>query len=322
MTRIRPVVAADLEAVRAALVASWHATYDRFHGAAKVTEITDQWHSLAALSRQVGRPGSVFLMAEEAGRVLGSAYAHVDDADEVCLRRLYLAPGVEGRGLGTRLLDETLARLAERDVWLEVEPRNARAIRFYERAGFTLDRPAGSCGGRTDLDAVVMRRPDRPVARAATDADAQDLFGLITLAFADYPGCFVDPHDDYPDLVRPATSAAAAGTLLWVVEDARSRVRGCVGLKAAKDGVGELTKLYVRGDQRRKGLGAHLVALVEDAARRRGDTRLVLWTDTRFTTAHRLYERLGFARDGEARALHDVSGSWEYPYAKKLQFTD
>ncbi|WP_349367643.1 GNAT family N-acetyltransferase [Salinarimonas sp.] len=317
--RVRPVRAEDVEAVRAALVASWHATYDRFHGAAKVTEITDQWHSLAALSRQVDQPGGVFLMAEgEGGAVLGSTFAHVDDAGEACLRRLYVAPGAEGTGLGRRLLDETLARLAERDVWLEVEPRNEGAIRFYLREGFVLDRPAGSCGGRDDLQAVVMRRPSRAIARAALDADAQDLFGLITLAFAEYPGCYVDPHDDYPELVRPATSAAEKGALLWVVEDARGRVRGCIGLKASHEGVGELKTLYVRPDQRRKGLGACLVGLVEETARARGDRRLILWSDTRFTTAHRLYERLGFARDGEERALGDVSGSWEYPYAKEL----
>ena len=317
---VRPVRADDLQAVRTALVASWHATYDRFHGAAKVTEITDQWHSLAALSRQFDRPGSVFLLAETAaGDVLGSAFAHVDDAGEACLRRLYVTPGADGRGIGRLLLDETLARLAERDVWLEVEPRNEGAIRFYQREGFVLDRPASSCGGRTDLEAVVMRRPDRPVARAATDVDAQELFGLLTLAFAEYPGCYVDPHDDYPDLVRPGTSAAAAGTRFWVVEDVRGRVRGCVGLKAAgSDGAAELTKLYVRPDQRRRGLGAFLVRLVETAARARGDRRLALWTDTRFTDAHRLYERMGFVRSGPERALHDVSSSLEFPYAKGL----
>lgn len=315
--RVRPVRADDLDRVRAALVASWHATYDRFHGAAKVTEITDQWHSPAALSRQVDRPGSVFLLAEgQGGAVLGSAFAHVDDAGEACLRRLYVTPGVEGRGVGRLLLDETLARLAERDVWLEVEPRNEAALRFYQREGFALDRLL-SAGG--EHEAVVMRRPDRPVARAVVDADAQELFGLITLAFAAYPGCYVDPHDDYPDLVRPATRAAATGARLWVVEDVRGRVRGCVGLKAANaEGAAELKTLYVRPDQRRRGLGAHLVRLVETEARARGDRRLGLWTDTRFTDAHHLYERMGFVRTGPERALHDVSGSLEYPYAKPL----
>ncbi|MGP9818926.1 GNAT family N-acetyltransferase [Salinarimonas sp. NSM] len=318
--RIRPVGRDDLAAVRAALVASWHATYDPIHGAAKVTEITDRWHALPALSRQVDRPGTVFLMAEGAdGGVLGSALAHVDDGEEACLRRLYVTPGGEGRGLGRLLLDETLARLAERDAWLEVEPRNTRAIRFYEREGFVLDRPAQGCGGRADLEAVIMRRPERPIARAVVDADAQDLFGLLTLAFAEYPGCYIDPHDDYPEIVRPATRLSQAKTTFWVIEDRSGRVRACCGVKAPDaDGTAELTKLYVRRDQRRRGLAAHLVRLVEDAARAAGARRLVLYTDTRFTKAHRLYEHMGFSRFGEERALHDVSGSVEYGYGKAL----
>ncbi len=32
--------------------------------------------------------------------------------------------------------------------------------------------------------------------RPARDDDAQDLFGLLALCFADYPGCYVDPHED------------------------------------------------------------------------------------------------------------------------------
>ncbi|MGJ3265094.1 MAG: GNAT family N-acetyltransferase [Salinarimonas sp.] len=318
--RIRPVRAEDVAAVRAALVASWHATYDRLHGAGKVSEITDRWHALAALSRQVDQPGAVFLVAEdEEGAVLGSSLAHVADDGEACLRRLYVTPGAEGRGLGRRLLDETLARLAERDVWLEVEPRNERAIRFYEREGFVLDRRAEGCGGRDDLQAVIMRRPAGPIARAVVDADAQDLFGLLTLAFAEYPGCYIDPHGDYPELVRPATRLAAGGTTFWVIEDRGGRVRACCGIKGpGTDGVAELTKLYVRGDQRRRGLGARLVHLVEDAARARGARRLVLFTDTRFTKAHRLYERAGFVRVGGERVLHDISGSVEFQYEKTL----
>jgi len=38
---VRTVGAHDLEAVRALLMETWHATYDGIYGAAKVTEITD-----------------------------------------------------------------------------------------------------------------------------------------------------------------------------------------------------------------------------------------------------------------------------------------
>jgi len=60
--------------------------------------------------------------------------------------------------------------------------------------------------------------------RPAADADAQDLFGLLSLCFAEYPGCFVDPHDDLPDLRAPGSSFDRRGGAFWVVDDERGRV--------------------------------------------------------------------------------------------------
>lgn len=82
--------------------------------------------------------------------------------------------------------------------------------------------------------------------------------------------------------------------------------------------IAELKTLYVWPDARRSGLGAALVAHVEREAQARfGATRMELWSDTRFTDAHRLYERLGYRR-GSTRALHDLSNTLEYFYARDL----
>ena len=45
----------------------------------------------------------------------------------------------------------------------------------------------------------------------------------------------------------------------------------------------------------------------------------MLWSDTRFTGAHRLYERLGYRRLPESRTLGDVSNSVEHGYEKALR---
>jgi putative acetyltransferase len=80
-----------------------------------------------------------------------------------------------------------------------------------------------------------------------------------------------------------------------------------------------LQKLYVGRSARRQGLGSRLVARVETEAIERGATAIELWTDTRFEPAHRLYERLGYVRNGATRELHDLSNSVEYHYLKELQ---
>lgn len=155
--------------------------------------------------------------------------------------------------------------------------------------------------------------------RPATDADSQDLFGLMALCFAEYPGCFVDPHDDLRDLRRPGRPFGLNEGRFWVLEDGRGRIRACVAVDFPRAGAAELHRLYVRPDQRRQGLGESLVGHVEAHGRSRGAKTIFFWSDTRFTAAHRLYERLGYARvPGEERALGDISGSREFRFEKAL----
>lgn len=154
--------------------------------------------------------------------------------------------------------------------------------------------------------------------RLAADADAQDLFGLLSLCFAEYPGCFVDPHDDLPDLRYPGSSFDRKGGAFWVVDDERGRVCACVAVDFPENGAAELHRLYVRPDQRGGGLGGALVRLVERHAREKGASRIFFWSDTRFTNAHRLYQRLGYARVEGQRDLGDISNSVEYRFEKSL----
>jgi putative acetyltransferase len=155
-------------------------------------------------------------------------------------------------------------------------------------------------------------------ARPAADRDAQDLFGLLSLCFAEYPGCYVDPHEDLPDLRAPGQSFARRDGAFWVVEDETGRVCACVAADEPEPGTVELHRLYVRPDRRGAGLGAGLVRLVEEFARDRGAARVVFWSDTRFTNAHRLYDRLGYVQVGAPRDLGDISNSKEFRFEKDL----
>jgi GNAT superfamily N-acetyltransferase len=322
MLVIRDVAERDAPAVRDVLVATWHHTYDPIFGPEKVEEIVNAWHTGPRLTAEVGQPNAAFLVAEREGRAVATASAHRGDDGPVCLNRLYVLPEEQGTGVGRRLLQVTLGRFpGAARVWLEVAPRNAAAIAFYERQGFRAEGPRASCGDRNDLASIIMAkmaRPSEPVVRPAEDRDAQDLFGLLSLCFAEYPGCFVDSHGDLPDLREPAASFARKGGAFWVVEDESGRACACVAVDFPESGMAELHRLYVRPDQRRQGLGEILVRLVEDEARRRGAAKMFFWSDTRFTGAHRLYRRLGYAGGGITRDLGDISNSVEYRFEKPL----
>ena len=165
---------------------------------------------------------------------------------------------------------------------------------------------------------LALKIEDGLVIRPIVDSDRQDLFGLIAICYADYPGCFVDPHDDLPDLRAPSTSYDRTGGAFWAVEDERGRVCACVAVDFPESGTAELQRLYVRPDQRGMGLGSRLVHRAEVHARSKGASRMVLWSDTRFVTAHRLYKRLGYVQGEGQRQLTDISQSVEYRFKKNL----
>jgi GNAT superfamily N-acetyltransferase len=91
---------------------------------------------------------------------------------------------------------------------------------------------------------------------------------------------------------------------LLVAREADGRVVGSVALVLEGD-FGEITEsdeeaafrmLVVDPAVQGRGVGALLVNACLDRARTAGKRRMVISTDPRMTTAHRLYERIGFTR--------------------------
>jgi putative acetyltransferase len=157
-----------------------------------------------------------------------------------------------------------------------------------------------------------------PTIRTALDTDADGLVALVGTCFCEYEGCVLETEHEMPHLLRVATHFATVGGCAWVAEHNGSVV-GSVACRPAHDAGGlELQMLYVLAPWRRRGLGSRLVALVEIEARRRRGSFVDLWTDTRFTNAHRLYLSLGYIQGPEVRELHDLSATVEYHFTKSL----
>ncbi|MEZ4294838.1 MAG: GNAT family N-acetyltransferase [Polyangiaceae bacterium] len=162
-----------------------------------------------------------------------------------------------------------------------------------------------------------MLPPDIHV-REAKDSDADGLIALIGGCFAEYPGCLLEVDTELPELRAIATAFRNWGGNFWVAERA-GQVVGSVGYTPGKtEGTAELKKLYVDKTAREHGLGGHLCRMIEDEARAAGFSRIDLWSDTRFLTAHAFYAKRGYVRGPETRELHDTSFTVEYYFAKPL----
>src|SRR5690606_22074226 len=116
-----------------------------------------------------------------------------------------------------------------------------------------------------------------------------------------YPGCVLHVDDEEPTLLSPESAFARAWVLVHRDERGEERVFGSIACTEhevdGEPGV-ELKKCYLHPFVRGRGWATRLVALVEAQARERGRERVELWSDTRFTTAHAVYEHLGYERSG------------------------
>jgi ribosomal protein S18 acetylase RimI-like enzyme len=101
----------------------------------------------------------IVTVAEHEGRVAGFLALDGDWVDH-----LYIAPGAQGRGLGSALLRAAQAQRERLQLW--VFQRNTRAIAFYERHGFAVAERTDGAGNeeRTPDARMTWVRPGTPPA--------------------------------------------------------------------------------------------------------------------------------------------------------------
>ena len=117
----------------------WHTAYDGLLGEAQVKYMTDTFQSAAAIERQVREEGYLYYYIEGEGRRIGYCALH-PEKEKLFLSKLYLTEEERGRGIGQKALAAVAEIAAERGlkaVYLTVNTGNARAVRAYEKFGFT-----------------------------------------------------------------------------------------------------------------------------------------------------------------------------------------
>ena len=120
----------------------------------------DAWTAPTWWAELAGRPRRDYVVVEGSGAMV-DAYAGLDLGGEVAdVMTMAVAPGAQRRGLGSRLLDELVAR-AERDgaayLMLEVRDDNVAARSLYETRGFELLHTRSRYYQPGDVDAHVLR---------------------------------------------------------------------------------------------------------------------------------------------------------------------
>ncbi|SJZ56687.1 GNAT family N-acetyltransferase [Consotaella salsifontis] len=97
-----------------------------------------------------------------------------------------------------------------------------------------------------------------------------------------------------------AEQMAEPGVTLWVMRNDAGEAVAMGALKEHGDGLAEVKRMFTKPDLRGRGMGRRILAAIEEGARQRGISTLVLETGSTagFEPAWALYEAAGFSRCG------------------------
>ena len=156
----------------------------------------------------------------------------------------------------------------------------------------------------------------QPLVVPATAADVPGVVALIGRVYGEY-GFVYEPRVDVPDLFDFDAHYVPPRGAFFVARMAGTIV-GSVGVERIDQHVAELHRLYLDAELRGRGTGQALTETVLAWCRARGIDHLILWSDTRFDLAHRIYTRMGFARTGERVLPDDANDTREYRFERPV----
>ena len=149
----------------------------------------------------------------------------------------------------------------------------------------------------------------RPVIKK----DVPQIIKLIGNIWAEYD-CVLATEKEDKYLLAPDDYFHSKNGEFWVVAE-KNEIVATVGVVMLDEKTAELKSLYVIKEFRGQNLGANLIKLAVKFAAMKGRSEIILWSDTRFINAHRLYEKIGFKLLGK-RQLNDINKSVEIGFKR------
>jgi diamine N-acetyltransferase len=157
---IRRATSADLPAISALAGRIWRAHYPSIISVEQIEYMLGWMYSLPQLQADVQR-GVVYELLYDGERAIGFC-GYEELHGELKLHKLYIEVSEHGRGLGQRMLQHVEAEARRRGLStlvLGVNKRNAKAIKAYQRSGFTVrEEIKADIGGGFFMDDFIFEK--------------------------------------------------------------------------------------------------------------------------------------------------------------------
>ncbi len=161
MIVFRRAIEDDVPTLRALAERIWWEYYPPIIGAAQVEYMLGCMYSEETIQREL-REGVVWELVLNEEEPIGFYSVTPGTEGSAKLNKLYLLPELHGRGRGQAMIERACAtarHLGARELLLQVNKGNERALRAYERSGFRRVKEAVfDIGGGFVMDDYVLAR--------------------------------------------------------------------------------------------------------------------------------------------------------------------
>lgn len=162
MLTFHPATDCDIPALRALAETIWRESFAGIISPAQMAYMHGWMYSPATIARELAE-GVHWEIARLGGENAGYLSVTVGADGVAKLNKLYLLPALQGKGLGQQMLAHVSAIASARgarEMRLQVNKRNLRAQRAYERFGFTrIEEAVFDIGGGYVMDDYIFAMP-------------------------------------------------------------------------------------------------------------------------------------------------------------------
>ena len=255
-------------------------------------------HMRERLGEPRRHPERDIFLAEEQGILVG--YAEMQPEVEIGRAVLEGAvhPAHRCLGLGSALLGAAIKRgreMGAQVVQAPIPEQMAVSRRFVEKRGFALVRRHWRMG-LSGYEAEAVPAPSGLGLRHFRPGDERSLCTLQNLAFADHWGFCPNTAEEVRYLVN--TSVCRQEGILFLCGDKREVAYCWTTDDAADAAKANIRMIGVDPAYRGRGLARVVLVAALDYLKSRGIENVELLVDSTNTAARRLYESLGFIREG------------------------
>ena len=142
----------------------WPETYRQILTEEQISYMLEMMYSDKSLAEQINLKHHQFIIAYDDDKpVAFSSYGPKPDTDDVFrLHKLYILPGLQGKGIGKKMIDFIINEIKNAGIQLlelNVNKQNP-AIGFYRKLGFRIIREENiEIGGHFFVDDYIMAMP-------------------------------------------------------------------------------------------------------------------------------------------------------------------